>query len=70
MSLSSPPGPMNLTYVGKKVFTNEIKLKILREDHFGLCGWTLNPSMRILTRRAKRRTSETEKRYMEGEGAL
>lgn len=42
---------VNITLFGKRVFNDVTKLRILRWDHSGISGWSLNPMTRAIIRR-------------------
>jgi len=48
---------VNVTLIGKRVFVDVIKLRVLRWYHPGLSGWARNP-MTSVSKRQKRRYRE------------
>lgn len=66
MFTTQSPEPVNGTLLGKGIFADIIKLKILREDLPGLPKWILNPMTSILLRDVKEDTDVQRSPWEEG----
>lgn len=60
--------PVKVTFFGRSVFADGIKLRILRLDHAGLSRWTLNTMTSVFIR--DRRETQTQRSHVKVEAGI